>query len=47
MISANPSLQKKLLLSLKKTQGTLTKVSTMIEQDQYCADIGQQVNAAI
>lgn len=47
MISANPVLQKKLLLALKKTQGTLNKVSQMIEQDEYCADIGQQVNAAM
>lgn len=47
MIHDNPTLQKKLLLALKKTQGTLNKVSTMIEQDEYCADIGQQINAAI
>lgn len=36
MISANPTLQKKLLLALKKAQGTLTKVSDMIEADEYC-----------
>ncbi len=47
MIHDNPTLQKKLLLAVKKTQGTLTKVSQMIEEDCYCADIGQQINAAI
>lgn len=47
MIQSNPTLQKKLLLSLKKSQGTLAKVTQMIEDDCYCADIGQQINAAI
>ncbi len=47
MIKSNPALQKKLLLAVKKTQGTLTKVGKMIEDDCYCADIGQQINAAI
>lgn len=47
MIHDNPSLQKKLLVAVKKTQGSLNKVATMIEEDKYCADIGQQINAAI
>lgn len=47
MISKNPALQKKLLLAVKKSQGTLGKISQMIEEDCYCADIGQQINAAI
>ena len=47
MIQSNPELQKKLLLSIKKSQGTLTKVAQMIEEDAYCADIGQQINAAM
>ncbi len=47
MIHDNPTLQKKLLLAVKKTQGTLTKVSQMIDDDCYCADIGQQINAAM
>lgn len=47
MISKNPTLQKKLLLSLKKSRGTLDKVAQMIEEDCYCADIGQQINAVI
>ncbi len=45
--SNNPALKKKLLLAVKKTQGTLTKVTQMIEDDVYCADIGQQINAAL
>lgn len=47
MIKSNPELQKKLLLSIKKTRGTLDKVAQMIEEDAYCADIGQQINAAM
>lgn len=45
--SNNPLLKKKLLLAVKKTQGTLTKVTQMIEEDIYCAEIGQQINAAL
>lgn len=47
MISANPVLQKKLLIAIKKAQWTLTKVSTMIENDEYCGDIWQQINASV
>lgn len=47
MIQSNPALQKKLLLAVKKAQGTLTKVNQMIEDDCYCGDIGQQINATI
>ncbi len=47
MIQSNPALQKKLLLAVKKAQGTLSKVNQMIEDDSYCGDIGQQINAAI
>jgi DNA-binding FrmR family transcriptional regulator len=47
MIHDNPTLQKKLLLALKKSQGTLTKVTQMIEDDCYCGDIAQQINASI
>lgn len=45
--STNPILKKKLLLALKKTQWTLAKVTQMVEEDTYCADIWQQINAAI
>ena len=37
--STNPALKRKLLLAVKKTQGTLAKVTQMIEEDIYCADI--------
>lgn len=47
MIQSNPALQKKLLLALKKSQGTLIKVTQMIEDDCYCGDIAQQINASI
>lgn len=47
MSTQNPLLKKKLLLALKKTQGTLSKVTQMVEEDTYCADVGQQINAAI
>lgn len=47
MIRSNPALQKKLLIATKKAQGTLEKVSKMIEDDVYCGDIGQQINATI
>jgi DNA-binding FrmR family transcriptional regulator len=47
MIHSNPALQKKILLSLKKSQGTLTKVAQMIEDNRYCGDISQQINASI
>lgn len=37
----------KSLLLTKQAMGTLNKVTTMIEADQYCPDIIQQVDAAI
>lgn len=39
--------QKQLLLSVKKAQWMLTKITKMIEEDIYCADIAQQVSATI
>ncbi len=39
--------KKKFSLSIKKAIGTLQKVSKMIEEDRYCIDIAQQVNAVI
>lgn len=39
--------QQKISLSVKKALGTLQKVITMIEQDAYCADVAQQINASI
>jgi DNA-binding FrmR family transcriptional regulator len=37
----------KALLSAKKAQGTLTKVLEMIDNDKYCPDVIQQVDAVI
>jgi DNA-binding FrmR family transcriptional regulator len=39
--------KKTIALSIKKSIGTLNKVMTMIDEDFYCADIAQQINAAM
>lgn len=39
--------KKAIQLGIKKSLGILKKLETMVDQDQYCADIAQQVNAAI
>ena len=39
--------KEKSLLAAKKAQGTLNKVIEMIENDKYCPDIIQQVDAVI
>jgi CsoR family transcriptional regulator, copper-sensing transcriptional repressor len=39
--------KKTISLSIKKSIGTLNKVMTMIDEDIYCADIAQQINAAM
>ena len=39
--------KKKAELSTKKAIGTLQKVLSMIDEDKYCPDIIQQVDAAI
>lgn len=36
-----------ILLSIKKAAGTVKKIEKMIEEDVYCANIAQQINAAI
>jgi len=36
-----------ILLSIRKAAGTIKKIEKMVEEDVYCADIAQQVNAAI
>lgn len=36
-----------ILLSVRKAMGTIKKVEKMIEEDVYCANIAQQINAAI
>ncbi|OGH88928.1 MAG: hypothetical protein A2537_02045 [Candidatus Magasanikbacteria bacterium RIFOXYD2_FULL_36_9] len=37
----------KIKLSLKKAQGQLKLLDKMIEEDRYCIDVAQQINAAI
>ncbi|GHV21716.1 hypothetical protein FACS189428_2600 [Clostridia bacterium] len=37
----------KALISIKKSKSLLDKISKMIENGAYCADISQQVNAVI
>ncbi len=39
--------KKKASLSIKKTQGIVSKVLQMVEEDEYCPKIIQQVDAAI
>jgi CsoR family transcriptional regulator, copper-sensing transcriptional repressor len=39
--------KEKLSLNIKKAQGSLKKISQMIEDDIYCADIAHQVNACM
>ncbi len=34
-------------LNIKKTTGTLAKVQEMVNDNAYCMDIAQQINAAI
>lgn len=40
-----PDNKKKVLLAVKKAQGTLAKIAALVEKDTYCLDIVQQVNA--
>jgi DNA-binding FrmR family transcriptional regulator len=35
------------ILNVKKAQGTLDKVRDMLDEDAYCMDLAQQINAAI
>lgn len=42
-----PSYKDKLALNLKKAQGQLARIAKMVEEDRYCIDIAQQVNAGI
>lgn len=37
----------KIKLSLKKVHGQLSLIDKMIEENRYCVDIAQQVNAAV
>lgn len=37
----------KLITSIKKSIWTMNKIISMIEEEKYCADIAQQINASI
>lgn len=37
----------KVRINLKKARGMLARIEKMIDEDRYCIDIAQQVNAAI
>ena len=37
----------KIKLSLKKAQGQLKLLDKMVDEDRYCIDVAQQINAAI
>ena len=41
-----PGHKKKLQISIKKAAGSLKMISQMIEDEKYCLDIIQQINAA-
>jgi len=40
-----PENEKRVLLAVKKAQGVLEKIAKMIEENRYCLDVVQQVNA--
>ncbi|GHW02376.1 hypothetical protein AGMMS50249_1620 [candidate division SR1 bacterium] len=46
MINTSPY-HSQALISIKKSKSLLTKIEQMIEEQRYCADISQQVNAVI
>ncbi len=37
----------KLLTNLKKTRGLLETIEKMVENDRYCMDVAQQINATL
>ncbi len=39
--------KQKASLSVKKSQGTITKILKMIDEDRYCPEIIQQIEAAM
>ncbi len=41
-----PEYKSKLLIALKKTQGTLAKIEKMIENEEYCLKTAQMIGAA-
>jgi CsoR family transcriptional regulator, copper-sensing transcriptional repressor len=43
----NDAKKHKAALSIKKAQGTITKILKMIDEDKYCPEIIQQVDAVV
>lgn len=41
------SYKKKVLTNVRKTKGLLETIEKMLEDDRYCMDVAQQVNAAL
>lgn len=39
--------KKSIITSIKKASGTIKKIESMLEEGIYCANIAQQINAAI
>lgn len=39
--------KKKFVTNVRKVKGLLETIEKMVEEDRYCVDIAQQVNAAI
>lgn len=37
----------KIKLNLKKTQGQIKLIDKMVDDDRYCIDVAQQINAAV
>ena len=46
VVMMEDALRADLLLRLKKVNGQVSGIARMVEQDRYCVDVLQQVNAA-
>ncbi len=42
-----PNNKKLLLLALKKAKGSINTIEKMIDEEKYCLDIAQQINATL
>ena len=47
MLHNDPTTHHTLVLNLKKIQGMIRKIDTLIKEGTYCWDIVQQINATI
>ncbi len=39
--------KKKFITNIRKTKGLLEAIEKMVDEDRYCVDVAQQVNAAL